>query len=366
MRLKSNLVATAFLCFYFGIFVFIMDMISTSIECNGDLPSYFTHKEYLFFVFISCSTISLPCNVFGFALLMISILSDCKCKNAANNDGDKNADGKGKNAANNDKGIPPKNMYLGYIGMTLCCGSTILFLSFHFQNIIIAWSIVPFYAGRIFIHYGIILFICFLALKYVFKYSFILFQNQCKITTCNRALILLILIVTSVVVVGTIITVAIFIIYIPISNSIEDTAVGITTVYHGAVLLIGGLIAYNIGGHYFGGSFSMNNVLNRAMQEIGNNPFDESDNKEWRYESEEMRMSKIVQYVLKQYPESVNNSPKEEADRNGGIHSPQVEQYSESSNNSPKEVVEEADGNGDTHSSSDLEIQPQELPLIIH
>ena len=269
IRLKSNLVATALICFYFNIFVFIMDMISTVIESNGDLPPYFKRKEYLFWVFIFGSIIMLAGNVIGLILLINFFFSD------------------------NDK------MYRGYMAMTFCCGSTILALSFHFQNILIAWSIVPFYAGKIILHYGVVLFICYLSLKFASKYAFILLKSNGSISKCNRGWISVILIVTSVIILGAIAVVAVFIVYIPNSNSIEDTAVGITTVYHGAVLLIGALIAYNIGGHYFGGSFSINTVLRRAMIKTDNNP--NGSDEDWTLESEEVRMSKIVNRFISQY-----------------------------------------------------------------
>jgi hypothetical protein len=278
IRLKSNLVATALICFYFNIFVFIMDMISTAVESNGDLPSYFERKEYLFSVFISGSAIVLFFNVIGLILLINFFFSDNE----------------------NFLWCTMSKMYRGYVAMTVCCGSAILALSFHFQNILIAWSIVPFYAGKIVLHYGVILFICFLSLKFAAKYSFILLQDKDKsISKAKRVLISGILIVTSVIVVGTIATVAIFIVYIPISNSIEVTAVGITTVYHGAVLFIGALIAYNIGGHYFGGSFSINTVLRRAMIKTDNNP--NGSDEDWTLESEEVRMSKIVNRFITKY-----------------------------------------------------------------
>ena len=334
LRLKSNLVATAFICFYFGIFVFIMDMISTGIEGDGDhLPSYFKRKECLFWIFIVSSIISLLFNVIGLILLITFFFYGTKDESAADDEGKKTAD---------DKGI--KKMYLGYIAMTFCCGSTIMFLSFHFQNILIAWCIVPFYAGRIVLHYGVVLFILFLVLKYTFKYTFILFQDDHKnVSKCNRGLILAVLFVTSVFVMGTITTIAIFIVDIPISNSIEDTAIGITTIYNGAVLLIGTLIAYNVGGHYFGGSFSVNTVLNRAMRGIKNNPFDESDDKEWRTESEEMRMCKIVQKLIKQYPKSINNK-------------------SDDNPKQAKEVVKGTGGTGEVTSPLELEVEAQKLP----
>ena len=45
-------------------------------------------------------------------------------------------------------------------------------------------------------------------------------------------------------------TVSIFIVFIPINYSVEESVSGVTTIYKGAVILIGALIAYRVGSYW--------------------------------------------------------------------------------------------------------------------
>ena len=54
--------------------------------------------------------------------------------------------------------------------------------------------------------------------------------------------------ITFVLVSGLLATALIFVISIPVNNSIETAADGVSTIFNGAVVLAGGLIAYKIGG----------------------------------------------------------------------------------------------------------------------
>ena len=119
-----------------------------------------------------------------------------------------------------------------------------------------------------------------------------------KLISQKRIWLGCVLIITSIILFFVIAVTIFFIIYIPVSGSIENSAIGITTIYHGGVLLIGGLIAYNVGGHVIGGSFSINSVLKTAVSEMKDNPFNRSD-KKWGLESEEKRMSKVVNMLIK-------------------------------------------------------------------
>ena len=66
--------------------------------------------------------------------------------------------------------------------------------------------------------------------------------------------------------------------------------------YNSAVLLIGGLIAYNIGWFYFRNSFSVEDAVRKAMNEITKTPFSCSEhnrtneNTEWGKYTQEERL----------------------------------------------------------------------------
>ena len=81
------------------------------------------------------------------------------------------------------------------------------------------------------------------------KYTYILARELCNGKN-NLSFTVFSLIITTVIVSGVVAFVAIFVVYVPTINSIEEFAIGITTIYHSAVLFIGGLIAYNVGGRF--------------------------------------------------------------------------------------------------------------------
>ena len=60
----------------------------------------------------------------------------------------------------------------------------------------------------------------------------------------------------------------VFVVTIPVSNSIETATDGISTIYNGAIVLIGGLLAYRIGWHYIGYSFSVSGALEKALEKM--------------------------------------------------------------------------------------------------
>ena len=96
---------------------------------------------------------------------------------------------------------------------------------------------------------------------------------------------------------------AVFIYYIPINHSIEESINGVQTIYNGAVLLIGGLIAYNIGWFYYhSNKFSVEGAMQKAMKEMKKNPFGRDPiqyvEEGWDVLSEEDRMKEIMKAVL--------------------------------------------------------------------
>ena len=259
--LQGNIAASAITCISFATYVQFLDFLSIGYENILELPSYFVRYTNYFFITITIfCALTVLVNVLGFVLLALSYC----CK---------------------------KNDLL-YISVILCIGNTILVLSYHFQYILMAWALAPFYAGSILLYYGVIIFFAFLSLKYTYICTHNLISKK-------RIWLGTTLVITTGVLIIVIITTLMFIIFVPIDGSIENSAVGITTIYHGGVLLIGGLVAYKMGGYYFGkGSFSFNSVLKTAATKMRNNPFNRND-PEWELESEEERMSKVVNMMIK-------------------------------------------------------------------
>ena len=257
--LQGNIAAATLICICVTIFAQVLDIISIIYENVETFPSYYSVGENYFYVItLLCFILTVPLNSVGIVLLSITYV---------------------------------ERIDWMYISVILCIGNTILVLSYHFQNILIAWSLTPFYAGSILLYYGVIIFVAFLSLKYIYIWVH-------NLTSKNRLLLALALFITSFVLVFVIVITLLFIIYIPVDGSIESSAVGITTIYHGGVLLIGGMVAYNVGGHYIGGSFSFNTVLKTAATEMKRNPFNRND-VDWEQESEEERMSKVVNMIIK-------------------------------------------------------------------
>ena len=62
--------------------------------------------------------------------------------------------------------------------------------------------------------------------------------------------------------------ITLYVVTVPVNNSIETTSEGVTSIYNGAVVLIGGLLAYKIGWQYFGHSFSISDALEDALKRI--------------------------------------------------------------------------------------------------
>ena len=70
-------------------------------------------------------------------------------------------------------------------------------------------------------------------------------------------------------------TFAIFVINNTVKNLIESSADGVTTIYNGAVVLIGVLLAHKIGGHFVH-QFSVGDALKDAMKQMERPPFDKN------------------------------------------------------------------------------------------
>ena len=121
---------------------------------------------------------------------------------------------------------------------------------------------------------------------------------KCCAKVANIVVVIISVTIALLLVNGVLVTITIFIVNIPVNNSIEESADGVKSLYNGAVLLIGGIIAYNVGWYYFFGSFSFNKAMERAMKDMEipfNNP---SDNSHWQRLTEEERMAEVMKALI--------------------------------------------------------------------
>ena len=277
LQMQANLAAISLICCYFTIYTFTLDIVSVVVENITNLPKYFESMSYgLYVITIVCTVVSLIFNLIGIIWFLVVMCHNC-CR---------------------------KEKWEVYIPMIFCIGSALLSLSFHFQNILIAWSTDPFYASRISLLYGIIIFSYFV----FFKYAYI---APIKITRRNedtnnpnhwstRELIILAisLSVTTVVCTSITIIVSLFVAHVPTNRSLEQSITGIGTMYNGGVILVGGLIAYSMGMQYFGNGFSLEMALKKAMKGIKNAPFNPDDNGTWQKLTEEGRMTEVMKALI--------------------------------------------------------------------
>ena len=191
IELQGNFVATSLICCFVTLYILALDLHSIKLEWNDSLPGYYLPKQnYFFYITYVFFAITFFLWVIGIILFFFIYLCD------------------------HEIDLP----------MTFCILTTVLALSFHFQTILIAWAIAPFYAGRILLYYGVIIFVYFLSLKYTYILSVELYDGE-------KYRVVFSLLFTTVVVSVVVATVAIFVVYVPTINSIEEFAVGITTIY---------------------------------------------------------------------------------------------------------------------------------------
>ena len=301
VRVQANSTAAVVVCSLFTLSISALDLTSVLIETNADLPSYFIHTVashlriitiflgsismlflligIVWFLYLGCQWQKLRVSV-GPSLIPIWCLylffqwmkNKLTCRNYQQQNVEDNNEGDSVN----------RNLSL-LIPIILCIGSTILSLSFHIQNILIAWSTDPVYASRISIFYGILIFSLFLSCKYA--YSVPITLRRMVSNAPKRSDVLLVgatITVTVFIVAGIHIAAAIFYSHIPINNAIEESVTGISSIYNSAVLLIGGLIAYNVGWYYFRSSFSFENAVRNAMKELSKKKPSEYANEDWK------------------------------------------------------------------------------------
>ena len=295
LQMQANLAAISLICCYFTIYTFTLDIVSVVVENNMNLPKYFERMSYgLYVITIVCTVVSLLFNLIGIIWFLVVMCHNC-CR---------------------------KEKWEVYIPMIFCIGSTLLSMSFHFQNILIAWSTDPFYASRISLLHGIIIFSYFISFKYAYiapikitrrnedsknpnhwsTRELIILAISLSITTvvCTSITIIVSLFVAHVPTNRSNITiiVSLFVAHVPTNRSLEQSITGIGTMYNGGVILVGGLIAYSMGMQYFGNGFSLEMALKKAMKGIKNAPFNPDDNGTWQQLTEEGRMTEVMKALI--------------------------------------------------------------------
>ena len=154
ITLQANLVATTILCLYTTAYILVLDGYSVAPENKliAPLPIYFVAKQELYLITIVRQSV-VWCHNFavyfsGIAVLLMSYYGCCS------------------------NGMRYRFMSItNIIGMMCCIGSAFISLSYHFQDILIAWPTTPFYASRITLFYSIVIFICFIPSKYAYNLS---------------------------------------------------------------------------------------------------------------------------------------------------------------------------------------------------
>ena len=336
---QSTIVAIVTLSSCFTVYNFILDMLSVCRESTSDLPGYYERNLGIYICTIIFAWVSLSFLIIGI-LWFIVLLRIWSC---------------GPMACCFRKEEVYQHIVL-LIPIILCVESTILSLSFHFQNILIAWSTDPFYASRIAVYYGIVIFVYYHTFKNTYLLPIVCKReftaqpsadshnnvsntapqtmserdgenccNSCiektwgcgkeieeedkkertrmRTTSCVVGLGILCVVIAGILLSGFHALNAVFIYYIPINHSIEESINGVQTIYNGAVLLIGGLIAYNIGWFYYHSKkFSVEGAMQKAMKEMKENPFGRDPNQyveeAWDVLSEEDRMKEIMKALL--------------------------------------------------------------------
>ena len=180
----------------------------------------------------------------------------------------------------------------------LIVGSALLSLVSHFPSVLMAWATDPFYASRIVFFYGIIIFAYFLGFHYTYIVSSKTFSDMEKKLTKRLCFIVpTSLLMSFIAVSGVVVILTVYVISVPINNSIETATEGVTSIYNGAVVLIGGLVAYRIGWQYIGHSFSVSGALENALKKV-KYPSQGDKKAEWEMLTEEGKLTKIMQAVI--------------------------------------------------------------------
>ena len=199
------------------------------------------------------------------------------------------------------------------LSCVLIAGSAILSLTAHFPSILMAWATDPFYASQVALFYGIIIFSYFTTFHYSYTVSSRAFgekeNGEVKFTKKLCVLVPISLFVTFIAVFTVICLIAVFVVTVPVSNSIETATEGVTSIYNGAIVLIGGLLAYRIGWHYIGQSFSVSDALEKALEKMDYPLPQENklpDKEKWEELTEEGRLTEVIKAMISSELKKIN------------------------------------------------------------
>ena len=272
---QATLFTLVFLSIITTLYISSLDFYT--IHHTSGLPSYYTNNDFELLITCIIGTSALISSCMVIICLIIFGALGCRLRFC-----------------------PPKQKHINellFIAAVLTCfGSSLLQISVHIPNILMAWSGDPFYASKIAIYYAIFIFSNFIALKnsYIVGRQIEKSIDGCK---CSCVTVFLVIFLVFISVNGILVTITIFVVSIPVHNSISEAADGVTSIYNGGMVLIGGIIAYNVGWYYFFGSFSLEEALKAAMKEM-ETPFDYDANGNWEMLTEEGRMTEVMKALV--------------------------------------------------------------------
>ena len=276
---QATLFALVVVSILMTIYIFIMNLL---LHKNGDrlsLPDYYPKDDYGF----NIPKISLRFSYFSVVVTFVATILFLIWLIGFNS---------GR--------ISGKMNCLCITSLALYFGSTFLQISCHIPSILMAWSTDPFYASKIAVYYAVYIFLNYTTSKYTYRLSHKLCKScKCRCAKAANIVVVIISVTFALLLVnGVLVTITIFIVNIPVNNSIEESADCVKSLYNGAVLLIGGIIAYNVGWYYLFGSFSFNKAMERAMKDMQipfNNPI---DNSHWQSLTAEGRMAEVMKALI--------------------------------------------------------------------
>lgn len=341
---QANIVAAVLLCGVVTVFTFGLDVKSCVVDFNEPLPPYYDRRTEAVIFTIFSVIIYFPVLLFGIFLILFescllvhswrkekgehdqATAEEGEHNQAAAEEGEQAAVEKQKKSLCKTK----FDMFKFKFNATCCqynkghqerivlscvliAGSAILSLTAHFPSILMAWATDPFYASQVALFYGIIIFSYFTTFHYSYIVSSRAFgekeNGEVKFTKKLCVLVPISLFVTFIAVFTVICLIVVFVVTVPVSNSIETATEGVTSIYNGAIVLIGGLLAYRIGWHYIGQSFSVSDALEKALENMDYPLPQENklpDKEKWEELTEEGRLTEVIKAMISSELKKIN------------------------------------------------------------
>ena len=302
---QANVLSVLLLCVILTIFTAVLDIQSCITDItHEDLPGYYTHSQKFFGVTITGLIIYLFFFTVGlyWFILEILILLFCIKEDSGIDQGEDsgNVRSRGKSFAVEVRSqFVPKNRARSKRLALICVliiGGALLSVTAHFPSVLMAWATDSFYASRIALFYGIVIFCFFTAFRCTYVASSKAFYKSERIRNKRYyyGIVLPASLFCSFVAVSLVVVIiTLYVVTVPVNNSIETASEGVTSIYNGAVVLIGGLLAYKIGWQYFGHSFSASDALKDALDGMESSPTGINKD-EWKKLTEESRLTEIL------------------------------------------------------------------------